>query len=61
MMFQVFLFFNIDESQGHTMNLSDLLCVELYNDNLKMFDEAWEETLQALGNHMEENVLENFF
>ena len=27
------------------MNLNDLLKVELYNDNLKVFNEAWEETL----------------
>ena len=35
-MFQVFLFLNISETQGLTMNLSDLLHVDLYNENLKM-------------------------
>ena len=27
------------------MNLADLLNVELYNDNLKMFNQTWDETL----------------
>ena len=41
------LFFNINETEGHTMILSDLLAVELYNDSLKMFNQAWDETLPA--------------
>ena len=41
------------------MNLNDLLNVELYNDNLKMFNLAWEETLLAPGNDLDEHVLEN--
>ena len=32
------------------MNLSDLLDVELYNDSLKMFNQAQEGTLVALEN-----------
>ena len=32
------------------MNLSALLGVELYNDNLKMLNQVWEGTLPALGN-----------
>ena len=42
------------------MNLSDLLIVELYIDNPKIFNQAWEETVLALGNHPDEGVLENF-
>ena len=42
---------------GHMMNLNDLLNVELYNDNLKMFNLASEETLLAPGNDLDE--LEN--
>ena len=38
--FQMFSFFNINKTQYQTMNLSDLLNVELYNDNLKMFNQA---------------------
>ena len=41
------------------MNLSDMLDVELYNDSLKMFNQAWEETLVALGDDLGEGVLEN--
>ena len=40
------------------MNLSDLLEVELRNDNLKMFNQAWEGTSSALGNDVNEHVLE---
>ena len=56
---QVFLFFNCNKTQGHTMNLSDLLDVELHNDNLKIFNQAWEEPLLALGTDLDEGVLEN--
>ena len=31
----------------------------LYNDNLKMFNQAWEETLLVLGGDLDEHVLEN--
>ena len=41
------------------MNLSDLLDVELYNDSLKMFNQAWEETLLAFGHDLGEGVLKN--
>ena len=59
MMRQVLLFCNINKTPGHTMNLIDLLDVELYNDNLKMFSQAWEETFLALGSDSDEHVLEN--
>ena len=45
--FQVFLFFNVKKTQEHTINLSDLRNVELYYDIVKMFNQAWEETLLA--------------
>ena len=56
-MFQVFLFFHINKTQGHTMNLGDLLNVELYNDKLKMFSQGWEETSPAHGSVSDERVL----
>ena len=37
-----YLFVSMNKTQEHTMNLSDLLHVELYNDNLKMFNQAWQ-------------------
>ena len=46
---QMFSFFNINKTQAHTLNLNDLLDVGLHNDNLKMFSQAWEETLLPLG------------
>ena len=52
-MFHIFSFFNINKTQGHTMNSSDLLLVELYNDNVKIFNHAWEETLLALGSDLD--------
>ena len=45
-MFQLFLFSSI--RQGHTMNLSDLLNVELYNGFFKMNIQALEETFWLL-------------
>ena len=41
------------------MNLNDWLNVELYSNNLKMFNQACEETSCALGNASDEHVLEN--
>ena len=43
------------------MNLSDMLNVELYNDNLKMFYQAWWETLLALGKDLDEHILEKLY
>ena len=57
----VFLFFSINKTQADTMNLSDLLNVELYNDNLKMFNEPWEVTLLSVGNDLDVGVLENLY
>ena len=55
-LYQIFSFFNIDETQGHILNMNDLLNVELYNDTLKMFDLAWEETLLPMGNDLDDGV-----
>ena len=60
-MFHIFSFFNINNTQEHTMNLSGLLRVELYNDNVKIFNHAWEETLLALVSDLDEYVLENLY
>ena len=46
---QIFSFFNLSKTEAHTMNLNELLDVGLYSDNLKMFNQAWEETLLPLG------------
>ena len=57
-MFQI-LPVNISKTQGHMMNLSDLLNFKLYTDHLKMWNQAWEETKVALDNDLDESVLEN--
>ena len=38
------------------MSVRDLLHVELYNDNLKTFNQSWRETLMAVGNYMEDSL-----
>ena len=43
------------------MHSSDLLDVVLYNDNLKMFNQACELKLLALGSDLDERVLENWY
>ena len=53
LMCQIFSFFNI---RAH-VNLNDLLNVELYNDNLKMINRAWEATLVAIGNDLDEGFV----
>ena len=60
-MHQIFSFFNIQKTLEHTMNLNDLLSVELCNDKLKVFDHALEETLLALGNDLDEHVQDNLY
>ena len=35
---RIFSFLNTNKTQWHTMNLSDMLNADLYNDNLKMFN-----------------------
>ena len=47
-MYQIFWFFNISKTEGDIVNLDDMVNVELYNDNLKIFNQACEETLLAL-------------
>ena len=37
-------FIGIFESQGQTTSVNDLLHMELHSDNLKMFNQTWEET-----------------
>ena len=53
-MFQVFLFFDINKTREHTMNLSGLLNVELHNGNLNKI-------LLAFGNDLDDHVLDKLF
>ena len=42
------------------MSLNEVLNVELFHDNLKMFKQAWEDTPSASGRDMHESILEKF-
>ena len=42
---QVFLFFHIKKIREHTTILSDLFDVELYDEDFKMTNQAWEENI----------------
>ena len=55
---QVFLFFHVSKIQEHTMIWSDLFDVELYDENLKMTNQVWEETLQVFSNDLDDGGLE---
>ena len=43
--FMLCAFYNV---QGRAIGMNDLLNIELRNDSLKMFDQAWDETLMAM-------------
>ena len=57
-MFQFFSPFGINETQVRAMGLTDLLNIELYNDNLKQFNQAWEELLLSLDKGVDGEMLE---
>ena len=59
-LFKSVLTLNLNETQEHIVNWNALLDVELYNDNFKMFNQAWEETLSAPGD-LDEGVLEKLY
>ena len=43
------------------MGLTDLLNIELYNDSLKQFNQAWEAMLSSLDKGIDEEMLENSY
>ena len=57
----IFSFFKMDDVQRRVIGVNDLLNIELVNDKLKQFDDAWEETLMALEEEPEEDLLEGFY
>ena len=60
-MYQIFSFSNINKTQRRAMNLNDLLNVESYSDNLKMFTQAWGESLMALSEDVDEDMLGSLY
>ena len=47
-----------DRKTGRAIGIDDVLNVELINDNLKKFDEAWEEFLMGLEKVPEADLFE---
>ena len=60
-MLQFFSLFDINKTQGREVGLTDLLNIELYNDNLKQFNQAWEEMLLSLDRGVDEEMLPNVY
>ena len=56
---QVFLFFHINKIREHTTILSDLFDVELYDEDFKMTNQAWEETFFCNG--LDDDGLEKLY
>ena len=54
---QFFSLFDINETQGRAVGLTALLNIELYNDNLKQFNQAWKEMLLSLDRRVDEEML----
>ena len=58
-MLQFFSLFDINKTQGRAVGLTDLLNIELYNDNLKQFNQAWEEMLLSLDKGVDGEMFEH--
>ena len=58
---QFFSLFDINKTPGRAVGLTDLLNIELYNDNLKQFNHAWEEMLLTLDRGVDEEMLPNLY
>ena len=56
--FIIYAFFKINDVQGRTTSINELLNIELFNDNLIQFDQAWEETVMAPEQEPEEDLWE---
>ena len=57
--FMICAFFEINNVHGRAMSMNDLLNIEVVNDILKKFDQAWEETLMALEKEPEADLVED--
>ena len=53
-MYQIFSFFDRNKTQGRAMSMADLLNIELRNDNLMQFNQAWEEIVFSSGTGVDE-------
>ena len=53
--------FKISDTDRTVLYLSDFLNVWLRNDNLQSFDAKWDETIIAMRQHPDEEVLESLY
>ena len=53
--FIIYAFFKINDVQGRGTSMNCMLKIDLANDILKQFDQAWEEALVALDHEPESN------
>ena len=56
---QIFSFFTINKTQA--MSVTDLFNIEMRHDNLKVFNQPWEETQLLLDKNVDEELLENLY
>ena len=57
--FQIYAFFKIDDVPRRAIGMNILLNIELRNDNRKMVDQAWGETLMAIDNALYRDIMES--
>ena len=61
-MLQFFSLFDINKTQGRVVvGLTGFLNIELYNDNLKHFNQAWKEMLLSLDKGVDGEMLPNLY
>ena len=53
--------FNISDTDGTVLDVSDLLTDELRNDNVQSFDTKWDDRIIASRNQPDHEVLENLY
>ena len=51
----IYPFFKRNDVQSRSIGPSDLLKIELRSDSVKLFDQAWEETLMGMGKEREKD------
>ena len=50
---RIYVYFKINNTQGRPTKLTELLNIELYHDNVRMFNQTWDETLIAIGKELD--------
>ena len=53
--------FKVSDTDGTVLDLPDLVKVEIGNDTLQSFDTKWDETIVAMREHPDEEIMENLY